>query len=46
MEIYLVYRYFSEMNDSCVIAAFVNEVDAMKFKEVLEARQVLCLMNE
>ena len=34
MEIYLVYRYFSDMQDSCVVAAFANEVDAIKFKEM------------
>lgn len=33
MEIYLVYRYFVEDKDSCVIKAFVNEEDAIKFKE-------------
>lgn len=33
MEIYLVYRYFVEDRDSCVIKAFVNEEDAIKFKE-------------
>lgn len=34
MEIYLVYRYFSDVQDSCVIQAFANEVDAMNFKEM------------
>lgn len=33
MAIYLVYRYFVEGKDSCVIKAFVNEEDAIKFKE-------------
>lgn len=33
MEIFLVYRYFFEDKDSCVIKAFVNEEDAIKFKE-------------
>ena len=33
MEIYLVYRYFFEDKDSVVIKAFVNEEDAVKFKE-------------
>lgn len=34
MEIYLVYRYFDEMNDSCVVAAFVKEGDALAFKKM------------
>lgn len=34
MEIYLVYRYFDEMQDSCVVAAFASEKDAMEFKEM------------
>lgn len=33
MEIFLVYRYFFEDKDSCVIKAFEHEEDAIKFKE-------------
>lgn len=34
MEIYLVYRYFADVQDSCVVKAFASEVDAMNFKEM------------